>query len=152
LPAAVVNVVEVGACVAGGKPASVDDRRAGIDAALQRACVDMHRFPGAGDTARQRLRFGAPVLGERQLLASAKALRRDAFDMTMAREQDLGHAADARCRTTDQTLRIGMENASSAPVAVNAAMVANAARNASPISLCTAAWRAGVSAAIASGA
>src|SRR5262249_27603760 len=151
LPATVIDVVEIGASVAGGEPARARDRRAGIHAALQRARVNMHRLPGAGDAARQRLRLGAPALGERKLLASAKPLGRDAFDMTVGCEQDLGHAARARCRSMDQILRIGMEKASTAPVPVNSAMVANAARNASPISLCTAACRAGVSAAIASG-
>jgi hypothetical protein len=86
LPAAVIDVVEVVARLAGGKAAGARDGRAGFDAALHRARVNAVGLPAAGDTARQRFRLHAPLLGERQRLPSAKSLGRDAFDMAVARE------------------------------------------------------------------
>ena len=84
----------------------------------------------------QRPRRG--LAPEREPSATAEPFGGDAFDVAVADEQNFGHVPRA-----DYTRRNGIDQASHAPIPVNAAMVTKAARNASPISVWTTACRAG---------
>jgi hypothetical protein len=92
LPSAVIDVVEVFANFRGGNAAGARDGFRRFHGAAQRAGVDMARLPGGGDTPGDRFGLGAPLRGEVQRLAAAKAFGLDALDVPMTDQQDLRHA------------------------------------------------------------
>src|SRR5262245_26969953 len=90
LPGAVVDVVEIIEDLGLG-PARPRDRGAGRHAAAHGARIDYARLPGRRDAARECIYFGATAVGQFQWCATAKPLRRDAFDVPVPDQEELGH-------------------------------------------------------------
>src|SRR5436190_16924815 len=97
LPGSVIDVVEVFAnfCRDAGRACN---GCAGGDAAVHRTGINVARPPARRDALRKSVGLGHAARSELQRLAAAKALRLDAFDMTMPGEEDLGHVHIPRTR------------------------------------------------------
>lgn len=88
LPIAVVEIVE-GREFLTHHSASRSDRSAGRNAALQRTCINYGRLPGARNAFGRRPRLSDSQFAEWHVLSAAKALRRNAIDVTMTSKNDL---------------------------------------------------------------
>lgn len=88
LPRAIVDVVE---CVedAGIDIAGLGNRGARRNASLQRASIDDARPPARRDALGNSFCLGSSARGQREVGATAKPLRLDAFDMPMTRKENL---------------------------------------------------------------
>ena len=92
LPLAIVDVVEL--FDAGGlNLARAGYRCTGQDTPRKRARIHARWMPLLGDAARDRQRLGFSPFSQRQILPAAKARRMNAFDVTVANQDDLGQGS-----------------------------------------------------------
>ena len=91
LPLAVVDIHQTRERGRGQAERS-SDRLRGCPAPAQGAGIEGSGRPARLYAARGRLRLPEALRSQRQIGAAAKALRRDAFDVAVANQDDLGHA------------------------------------------------------------